>query len=429
MSRGIHMSVRKSIIALFVIGLGLAGGIAAAADPADKTITLDEAIHQALEENFGLQMSRTRARAAEGAARSAGAFLNPELEVEVENFRGDLPIWHQSETTYAISQTLEAPGKRGARSRAANHGAVMGNLAVAADRLDLAAEVKRAFLEVLGAQERLRFAEDALGTAEEVREAVAGLVEAGEVAAIENARAEGELAMARVELLRVKQELSGARRALSRLWGSEEPDFQRADGSLTEQAATADPETLREGLKNLPDLALRREGVERHDEALLLARRERVPDVTLRFGRRDYAETGDHAYVAGIAIPLPLWNRNSGGIIEASARHDEAVLELKAEEVRLRSRLEGAIEVLNLSGEEVRAIRETVLPQTRRVFEAIREGYRRGKFALLDLLEARRKLIEVEGRYVESLVRLGHARTEVERLAGSDISINEGGAS
>jgi len=388
-----------------------------AAVPA-RSLTLEEAVRRALDANPEYAAGRARILAAEGAAETVGAFSNPEFRVEVENFGGDFPRWRGSESTYAVAQALEAPGKRGARLRAAGHAAEAERLSAEAERLDLVARVKGAFLHVLGAQEHLRLSGEGLRTAEELREAVDGLVEAGEVSPIERSRADGELAMAGVDLLRAEQGLSEARRSLSMLWGAEVPDFGRVEGTLDEVPPPADAESIRRSLEGLPDLAMRREEVSRRREALQLARRERLPDVTLTFGRREFAETGEHAYVAGIALPLPLWNRNRGRIVEVSALQDEAVLDLRAAEVRLRVRLENALEASDRCRAEVAALRETLLPEMRRVFEAVREGYERGKFPLVDLLMSRGSLIEAEGRYVEALVRLGHARIELERLGG-----------
>ena len=75
-----------------------------------------------------------------------------------------------------------------------------------------------------------------------------------------------------------------------------------------------------------------------------------------------------------------------------------------------------AHEALAGSLEVVRAYRELTRPQVRRAYDAVSEGYRRGKFPLIDLLDARRSLAETELGYIDALLELWSARIGLERL-------------
>jgi len=65
-------------------------------------------------------------------------------------------------------------------------------------------------------------------------------------------------------------------------------------------------------------------------------------------------------------------------------------------------------------------LRDEVLPRASNVYEALNEGYRRGKFRLLDLLEARRTLAQTRLRYVDALVRLNIANADLRRFLPDD---------
>jgi cobalt-zinc-cadmium efflux system outer membrane protein len=64
----------------------------------------------------------------------------------------------------------------------------------------------------------------------------------------------------------------------------------------------------------------------------------------------------------------------------------------------------------------IRTYRELSRPEVRRAYDAVSEGYRRGKFPLIDLLDARRSLAETELGYIDALLELWSARIDLERL-------------
>ena len=68
--------------------------------------------------------------------------------------------------------------------------------------------------------------------------------------------------------------------------------------------------------------------------------------------------------------------------------------------------------------EEAESLRSEVLPGARKAFDVAEEGYRRGKFEYLAVLEAQRALSDARAQYVEAAAERRLAAVEVERLAG-----------
>jgi cobalt-zinc-cadmium efflux system outer membrane protein len=412
--------IRGSSFAYLAIALlAWSAGPAARGQAQPKTITLQEARARLLAANPELKAEAMKVAAAGGALRQAWPIPNPELEAEAEDFGGDLPGWNQSQTTLSLSQRLEVGGKRAARVQAATLGQETSAQDLRRKRLDLLAELERRFAELLGAQERLEISEENLATAREVSGAVSALVEAGEVSPIEAVRARGEEGLALIDRDSSAREVAVARLALAQLWGAERPDFESAAGTLAEDALIPSELDAERSMEEQPDLARWRAETGRLEALREEASRSRWPDLTLRFGWRRYAATDEHAYVASVGVPLPLFNRNRGSLIEASARLDEGLFLMRAEEARVRSGYRAARERLSAASREVRLLGERVLPDTRQAYEAVGEGYRRGKFALLDLLEARRTFASARLRYVDALVRLNGAATDLKRLLGT----------
>ena len=50
------------------------------------------------------------------------------------------------------------------------------------------------------------------------------------------------------------------------------------------------------------------------------------------------------------------------------------------------------------------------------------QGYRQGKFSLLDVLDAQRTLFEAKGQYIEALATYHKAVAEAERLLGGELT-------
>jgi len=359
-------------------------------------------------------------QAAEGAYRQARAIANPDLGFEVEDFGGSGSLDVASQSTFSISQDVEWFGKRSARIDAARLERDVTVRDLARSRRDLLAEVDRKFATLLGAQERAAIAELNAQTAQEVTQAVSNLVTAGEVSPIEESRAEGDQALASIELANAVRDADLARRALARLWGDDIAAFSAAAGTLATTAALPERDAALAELGALPDLTRWDAEEARQASLVTLARRLALPDLTLSVGARTYSGRDGSAYVAGLALPIPLFTQYAGARAEASARQEQATYDRRADEVRIRVEFLSAYETLSQAIDEARALRDEVLPRASKVYEALNEGYRRGKFSLLDLLEARRTLAQTRLHYIDALVRLNIADADLRRLIPDD---------
>lgn len=403
-------------------GLALAAGLSLAArgqvpGPADRPMTLGEARARALEQGPELRAAAAGLAAAEGALKQARALPNPDLALEVEDFGGNLPTDAPAQGTLSVGERVEWFGKRSARVEAARLEREVAAADLARRRRDLLREVDRRYAALAGAQERLAIAEESRATAREVRETVTALVAAGEASPIEATRAAGDEALAGIDRDAADRDAAEAARALARLWGEPDGPLPRVAGPVAGNLAIPGRDGALERLAGLPDLARWDAELARRAALETLARRQPLPDLTLSAGARSYRGTGEHAWVAGLSLPLPLLTGYSGARAEASSRLEEARQERRAEEARLRASLLDALRSAESARDEVRALDGTVLPNATLVYDALGEGYRRGKFRLLDLLEARRNLAAVRVRAIDARTRLALALADVRRLS------------
>jgi len=395
------------------------------------TITLGDALGLALMRNPGLKTFPYSLRAAEARMLQAGLRPNPELQVEIEEFggRGERSSFDAAETTVQIGQPIELGGKREKRARVAAASKELVQWDYESARLDLVREVSQAFTAVLAAQERLALAQKVLDLSQQAHSAVAQRVQAGRDSPVDALRAGVVLSESRIERQKAEKSLVAARRNLAAMWGSSEPAFAAVTADWYEIPLLPPVDLSPESITANPDVA-RWEAEQRSRRAALdLEKAKAVPDVTAAGGMRRFEQTDDSAFVAGLAVPLPLFDRNQGGIEEAIANLGQARRQYEAVRVKTLAALSQAVETLAAAREEVTALKSEVVPAAEQAFDAVQQGYRQGKFDYLYVLDTQRTLFETQARYINSTEAYHKARADVERLTGRslDTESNDGG--
>ena len=388
------------------------------------TITRAEALALALVHNPGLQVFPYSLRAAEARTVQAGLRPNPELQVELEEFgdRGERSGLDAAETTIQIGQPVELGDKRARRTRVAIEGKALVQWDYESARLDVVREVSLAFTEVLAAQERLALAERLLELSQQAESAVAQRVQAGRDSPVDAMRAGVALSESRIQRQKAEKALAVARRNLAATWGSRKPAFTAVAGSWYDMMQLPFIDQSVDAIADNPDVARWQSEQRSRRAALDLEKAKGVPDVTVAGGVRRFEQTDDSAFVVGLAVPLPLFDRNQGGVQEAVAHLGETRRQYEAVRVKTLAALSQATTSLAAADEEVAALKSEVLPAAQQAFEAVQQGYLQGKFDYLYVLDTQRTLFETQARYIDSIEAYHKARADVERLTGRSLA-------
>src|SRR5262245_8724482 len=130
---------RWSAVALCVAGSVILGFAAQAQESAGtNTLTLDEAIRLALENNPDLRASGARVDAASGRAQQSGKWANPELELSAEDWPVDQGRgFSDAKHLVGISQTLPFPGKKSLDRRIGGTGVKLSAAELAVRRTEI----------------------------------------------------------------------------------------------------------------------------------------------------------------------------------------------------------------------------------------------------------------------------------------------------
>ncbi len=445
---GIAGLTLSAFLSLMIMSDGMAEESAMRMAP-DKSghqneLTLRDAVHLALQHNPELAAFSREIQALEGVTLQAGLLKNPELSLNVENagniqkLSGDVNSAHavaqevvQQLTTIRVYQILELGGKREARVNAALLSEELAMQDLAIKRTDIIFRIANVFTEVLAAQERLKLAEETKLTAQNVVNSVSERVQGGKVPPIDETKVKLGLSTTRIELEQAQRDLSSARKRLALLWNSSTPNFSKVLGDLEAVIAPPEFESLEARVLGNPVALRAQKSIEQRKALLEVEETKRIPNVTINAGAVHHAQLGGSTVVAGLQIPIPVFDRNQGNLREAHQRVSKAVDEQMATELRLKTDLAQSYEALSAAWNEVHILKDEILPGAKSSFNVTRRGYELGKFGLLELLDAQRILFQNQLLYVRALANYQRLVNDIERLIsapmdGTTVQVNPG---
>jgi cobalt-zinc-cadmium efflux system outer membrane protein len=388
-------------------------------------VRLPDALAAVLLRSAELAADAYEVRAREAALLQAGAYPNPTVSLELEDFAGtgELSGFDGAQTTVLLGQVIELGGKRAARIEVAHADRDLSAWDYEVRRIDVLARTAAAFVDVLAAQERHRLAGETLGLARSMRRVTADRLNAGIATSAEEIRAGVQVDVAAVELEHTEHGLATARQALAALWGGEAPRFDRAEGDLQRLPVPPAAEALERQLEASPSVARWRTVLARREALRGRARSDRVPDLAVHLGPRRLSGPEETALVVGLTVPIPLWDRNRGAIAEAEHRLAKTHAEARAARVEAATALAAARLGLAASIEEAHLLRARVLPGTERAVEALRDGYEQGRFAQIEVLDAERARLAAREQYLAALTEAHHSAQQIERLTGVPLEV------
>jgi len=384
-----------------------------------EPITLARALALTLERSPQLAAFSWDIRAAEARILQAKLLPNPEISWDGEDFTraGVQSATESMQNTLVLSQLIELGGKRNTRVREAQFDRRATAWDYQVKRLEVLKSTTLAFIEVLSGQRKVQLAQENVELTERGIPATQKRLEAGKAASVELIRAKTEVATARIELTEATHELEASRGNLAAQWGAKKATFPSVSGNLEQLRPIPSLESLKAKLQANPELAKWTTERERREASLNSARAEAQPDLTVNAGPRLLgASHADMSVVAGFSIPLPLWNRNQGKIAEAEANVAKTSDEQAAAEADANAELNEAYQNLQRAAEEVRMLRDTVLPGAKSVVDQTTDGYATGRFSQLDVLDAQRSYIESRTQYVRALSDFQKAAAQIDAL-------------
>ena len=380
-------------------------------------LTLQKAVALALEANLDLTVAQREIEAVEGQVIQGRVRPNPELAYSLEDQR--TPTRTQS---VQINLPIELGGKRAARIAAAERGRDVAVEELNTRRVEIRAAVVAAFFEALAAQDRTALAQDSVDLARQATDAVAKRVTAGKVSPVEETKARVAEAGVRVELAQAQSEQRSARARLASLLGANPPRFTQVAGSVDDLPNVPSLDDIQQRLSASSALRRAQLEIERRRSLADVERSKQTADVTVSLGVKRPNELARNQLMLGISVPLPLFDRNQGNLLEALKREDKARDELQALNLRLSTEVLQARERLASVRGEIDILQREVLPGAKSAYDAATVGFGYGKFNYLEVLDAQRTYFAAKSQYLKALADAHRAAADMDRVIGASES-------
>ena len=386
-----------------------------------EPITLEQAIVKAIEAAPSMRANEAAIAAAQAGRTQAGVRPNPTITVENENFIGTGPIgiFRQAEVTATYSQTIERGGKRDARIGVAEREIGLAEASARVAQLDLAAQVERAFIDLLIAREAVRIAEYRLSTEQGIEREALRRVRGYKDPLFVETRAAARVAQARIDLQQAQARLVATKNRLGSFWGG--------DGASVDPSGDFGWLTRERRKLAAADEALAEAEIDRSRATVALEQTRATQDFTVSGGARFLRGTNDVALVAGITIPLGRFDRNQGGIERAQAERLRAELTAEAQRLDRLRRLASLNGDADAAKTRADAIMAEVWPRATKTLAQVREGYNRGGFTFRDVQDAADAILQVQDKWLEAVRQYRDLQTEIDRLTGRFDAAADGG--
>jgi cobalt-zinc-cadmium efflux system outer membrane protein len=398
--------------------LAVPAGAGHADDPA--SLTLDECLALALDANPLVAASRHAHEAARARVEQARALPQPTVGYDSDLQPHPFQFAGSDESYLGISQTIEWPSRRRVRTAIAANEADQAGTDVELVRLDLTYAVTEGFYRLLLAEARLGHAQEDLHLSQSFLEQTRQKRDAGDVAEVEVLRAEVEVAQAATQVDASSGDVALARAGLNYLLARPPAAPTAVRGSLKAPPAVLDLAALQaEALARRPEIRRARAGVERERLRRRQASLLYLPDAELGVARHRIAgEVVTWDVTISVPIPLYFWQPKKGEIAEAEAAASAAQREADHARDTVQLEVEQAWRQVVIADGRIRRFETAILAQAQETYDMLAFSYREGAIGGLDLIAARRTLLQVRQAYSEALYDSRVAAAALARAVG-----------
>jgi cobalt-zinc-cadmium efflux system outer membrane protein len=374
---------------------------------------LDELSRLMEQHNPTLSRDLARIEEARGTALQAGIWPNIRLDpLNPAQFAGS-----NSQYSLGLMQNVVTAGKLRLDQSAALEALRQAQLTYELDRHTLLRNVRLRFFTVLSAQERTKGLQTTRQIVDQAEQTGQRLFQGGQgtrtdvlALAIEARRVGVALQNALTLQVTGKQQLAAA-------VGLPDLEINRLAGNLYFTPPQFDAETVRDQIlaRNV-QIQIAQVEISRRQFLLRRAEVEPIPNPDAAVGYQYAADTPHSQVLVYVATPIPLWNRNQGGIASAAANVRESVESVGVVQNSLLQQAADALGRYNAAVEQAEEIRIQILPKAMQAADLARSGYQKGEFDFPRFLTAQRNLVDAQIGYVEALGSLWTAGVDLAQL-------------
>jgi cobalt-zinc-cadmium efflux system outer membrane protein len=390
------------------------------ATPSSAALDLQTVLDSVVARHPAILAARARLRAASGMRQTAGQFGNPVLGYEVDDtpFPGGRAISGlDREAMTTLTVPLEPFYQRGPRVKQADALVRAATSDIQSATQATALNAAQAFYRVARAQVRVESTRDVASWLDSVVTYNRSRVREGVAAEADLIRAELERDRISAEVVMQQAELLRARADLAVFVGAP------ALTSPVVFALNVLPPPSAHTLVTRPDLRAADERTQAAAAGIGAERSLLFRQLGATIGTKQ--TMGATSMIAGVSVPLPLFDRNRGEIARATAERDAAALELDALTRTAQAQLSGAIAAAQLLTERASALTASAdtgfLARADQAKRIALGAYREGAVPLIQVIDAARAWNDARNTYFDLLFAQHESVVDLLYASGADI--------
>ncbi|HUD56414.1 MAG TPA: TolC family protein [Terracidiphilus sp.] len=392
--------------------------------PSIRDLTLDEAESIASAESPEIHVAVRRVAMAEAHVAAAGAFEDPQFM-----YRGwQVPLKHpwdynSAQNMLMISEALPGPGKRGLESGIATTDVQAEKYSLESTRLRVHVEVRKAFYDLLLAQDELQIHDQHVAIAHQAIEAARIKYTTGKVPQQDMLKAQLALTRLAEHMVRFDRDADVARAHLNTLLGRNPtlPISLRGDFQV-DQALPSAQDLEKLALQSRPDLLGAQIAANKSRQEQALAKKAYVPDFTLSAGYMLMPSGSDprNNYMIEGSVSLPWLNhrKHDADISEAAAKVTDEDAELAALRNEAFGQIEEALADARAAQRLAAIYKNALRPQADATLHAAVIAYENNQTELLDLLDSQMTVIDIDLSWRQAMGDFSARMADLELAVG-----------
>ena len=413
--------------------LGLSSALAAAGEgsleeqkPPILRLSLDDALAMFLRQNLDLLKTKYGIDAAKAQQITAGLFPNPELSINtLSAYTQDCNLSKCGGIMPVISQLFLVAGKRGFRVESAEFGTQSAEANFEDTLRQFSFALKDAYYRVQVGRRLLKDDEQRSGR---INDAIEKLI--GSPTKVQDPedliRLQIRAVKTQGDIIRDIQQIDSDRSDLLLLLTLPPETELVLTTDLTFQPIDPDIVALKKHVENArPDLRAKRLLLAKRRSESKLAIANQYPDVTVDLGYNVQGPQGpdnQQQWTINLGMPIPVFDRNQGGIKEAATKAHIAEADLRKTLNEVHHQINTVYRHLGQSRLLVEIYRAGAFEAAQALFDRVEDDFHSGKTTILHLLDAFRTKIDIDKAYINALYEYQRDILLLESAVGQPIS-------
>lgn len=419
--------------ALAALGAALVNGPQAI--PSGPAMTLHQVEAIAMEANPAISVAVRRVAMTESGIPAAGALDDPTLM-----YRGwGVPLnepwnYNKAQNMFMFTQSLPGIGKRNLRTGIAQINVTQAKDELAATRLQVRVQVRKAFFDLLLAQDELRIHQQNVAIARQAIAAAQIRYSVGTVPQQDVLKAQVALTQLDENLIRFEQDADVARARLNALMSRSPGGPLRVTGDYQINRSLPSAESLEQtALQQRPDLLDAEAGIAKSRKQQQLAKKSYVPNVTLSGGYMLMPPTSSirNTYMVQAGINLPWLNhrKHNAQIATARARVSEQEAELSDLRNAAFDQIQESLAETLAAQRLARVYQASLQPQAEATLHAAVIAYENNQTDFLNLLDSQQAVIRIDLAWLQALRQFNSRLADLELAVGAPIPLQQSSTS